>query len=88
MKKVREFDFSKARKVTPQETEMYRRAIENTFGIERPRRGRPLHGPKKKYRDVHIKIHPQALKWVKNRAKKRGIGYQTVINEILLSHAA
>ena len=31
MKKIKEFDFSRARRVTPQETEMYRKAIENTL---------------------------------------------------------
>jgi predicted DNA binding CopG/RHH family protein len=87
MSRAKEFDFSKARRVTHQETEMFRQAIENTFGIKRPRRGRPLKGHKK-YRDIHMKIHPKALRWLKTKAKKRGVGYQTVINEILLSHAA
>jgi uncharacterized protein (DUF4415 family) len=87
MAKIRQFDFSKARRITAAERKMYRRAYKNTFGEEMPRRGRPPHGPRK-YKDVHIKIHPLALKWVKSRAKKRGIGYQTVINEILLSYTA
>jgi len=88
MKKIREFDFSKARRVTPEETEFFRRAIENTFGIKRPPRGRPFKHPAKKYKDIHIKIHPDALKWAKSEAGRRGIGYQTVINEVLLDKAA
>ncbi len=87
MKKIKEFDFSKARRVTPEETEMYRKAIENTFGIKRSPRGRPPKKSHLKYRDIHLKIHPKALKWAKTYAKKRGIGYQTVINEVLLAKA-
>jgi predicted DNA binding CopG/RHH family protein len=92
MKKKRgidaDFDFSKARRVTPEETEFFRRAIENTFGIKRPPRGRPFAHPTKKYKDVHIKIHPKALKWARAQAQKRGVGYQTIINEVLLKQAA
>ncbi len=87
MKKIREFDFSKARRITPEEVAMYRQAFKNTFGHYPPARGRPPKQDRHKYKDVHIKIHPQALLWAKQKAKKRGIGYQTVINEVLLSHA-
>ena len=87
MGKIKEFDFSRARRVTPVETEMFRKAIENTFGIKRPPRGRPPKGADK-YLHVHIRMHPKALKWARAQAKKRGIGYQTVINETLLRHAA
>lgn len=86
MKKVKEFDFSKARRVTPQETLVFKKAIENTFHIKRPVRGRPPKGLAK-YRDVHIRLHPIALEWAHTQAKYRGIGYQTFINEILLRSA-
>ncbi len=87
MKKIREFDFSKARRVTPQENQMFRKAIEDTFHIKRRPRGRP---PKEegKYQDIHIRLHPKALQWARIQAKKRGMGYQTIINETLLHHAA
>lgn len=85
---IPEVDFSKARRVTPAETEMFRKAIENTFGIARPPRGRPPKKAHLKYRDIHLKIHPRALLWAKAKAKKEGVGYQTVINETLLKHAA
>jgi uncharacterized protein (DUF4415 family) len=88
MKKIRDFDFSKARRITPQEVAMFRKAYENTFGEKPPQRGRPLKKAHLKYKDIHIKIHPKALQWARNRAKKKGVGYQTVINEVLLSHAA
>ena len=87
MKKARAFDFSKARRVTPKETAMFRKAIEETFQIRRPTRGRPPKGDDKD-QDVHIRMHPKALQWARAQAKKRGIGYQTVINETLLHHAA
>ncbi len=84
----KEYDFSKGRRATPAELRMFKKAIENTLGIKRPFRGRPPKGPLLKYRDVHIRIHPKALKWARAQAKKRKIGYQTVINETLLHHAA
>ena len=87
MKKIKEFDFSRARRVTPAETEMFRKAIENTFHVKRARRGRPPKGDDK-YRDIHIRLHPKVLVWARAQAKRRGIGYQTFINETLLHHAA
>jgi hypothetical protein len=86
MSKVREFNFERARRVTPEETEEYRKAIERKLGIVRPPRGRPPKGPLK-FRPIQIRIHPKALLWAKLKAKKQGIGYQTVINQTLL-HAA
>ncbi len=87
MRKAKGFDFSRARRVTPEETEAFRKAIEGTLHIKRPSRGRPPKGPDK-YRAIHIRLHPKALNWARGEAKKRGIGYQTVINETLLGHAA
>jgi uncharacterized protein (DUF4415 family) len=86
MKKIKEFDFAKARRVTPHETQVFKKAIENTLGIKRPSRGRPPKGPAK-YRDVHIRLHPLALEWAHTQARHRGIGYQTFINEVLLHRA-
>ena len=88
MKKVKEFDFSKARRVTPHETRMFKRAIENTFRIKRPSRGRPHKKTGDKYLDIHIRLHPKVLRWARAEARKRRMGYQTVINETLLHHAA
>jgi len=87
MKKVKEFDFSKARRVTPQETLAFKKAIENTLHVKRPVRGRPPKGLTK-YKDIHIRINPVALAWAHTQAKQRGIGYQTLINEILMQRAA
>jgi predicted DNA binding CopG/RHH family protein len=85
---VPEFDFSRARRITPTERRMYRQALKNTFGVEMPRRGRPEKEAHLKYQDIHIKIHPKALLWAKSKAKKKGVGYQTIINEVLLKQAA
>ncbi len=85
---MKDFDFSKARRITPAERKNFRQAYKNTFGEEMPKRGRPPKKSHLKYRDVHMKLHPRALQWAKDLAKKRGIGYQTVINEVLLREAA
>ncbi len=34
-----------------------------------------------------IRLHSEVFKWAKREAKKRGVGYQTVINEFLLAKA-
>jgi len=88
MSRIKEFDFSRARRVTPEETAFFRRAFENTFGFKPPKRGRPAKHLDLKYKDIHIKIHPKALKWAKTEAVRRGVGYQTIINNVLLEKAA
>jgi uncharacterized protein (DUF4415 family) len=87
MKREKEFDFAKARRVTPKETAAFHKAIENSFHVKLAPRGRPPKGAEK-YLEVHIRLHPKALKWARTQAKHRGIGYQTLINELLLRHAA
>jgi len=82
------FDFSKARRITPTEHAVFRKALENTFGIKFPPRGRPPKKAADRSKAITIRLHPQALAWAKREAKRRGIGYQTVINEVLLKQAA
>jgi len=86
MKKAKEFDFTKARRITAEERRAYRQAYENTFGRKMPARGRPPKGADK-YQAINIRLHPKALRWAREQARRRGIGYQTVINETLLSRA-
>lgn len=86
MVKSEEFPFERARRVTRAETRLFRKAYENSFGRKPPRRGRPPKGDQK-YRAVHIRLHPEALRWARSRAQRRGIGYQTLINEALLALA-
>ena len=85
--KRRKFDFSRARRVTLAEHRMFRKAIENTFGVKPPYRGRPPKGPLK-YHGIFIRLNPRVVRWARAQAKKSGKGYQTVINETLLRHAA
>jgi uncharacterized protein (DUF4415 family) len=81
-------DFSRARHFTEDEREQIRLAIERKLGIHVPKRGRPQKQRHERYAPVSIRLHPQALTWAKQEAKRRGIGYQTVINEALLKLAA
>ncbi|MBI4350806.1 MAG: BrnA antitoxin family protein [Elusimicrobia bacterium] len=86
MKKIKEFPFKQAHRVTGKEVEMARKAIEAKLGVKRPSRGRPLKGPEK-YKSIQIRLNPKALEWALAQAKHRGIGYQTLINEILMQRA-
>ena len=87
MTKAKEFPFERARRVTAREVEAARLAIEGKLGTKRPRRGRPAKGDDK-YAPVSIRLDPRILAWAKKEAKKRGLGYQTVINETLLKASA
>ena len=84
MKRIRKFDFKQSRRVTAREVEAARKAIEKKLGVKRAHRGRPLKTSAEKYRPVCIRLHPRALLWARMEAHRRKIGYQTVINEILL----
>lgn len=87
MKNSKSFPFEKARRISTTEVESARKAIEEKTGKERSRRGRPAKSSAEKFVATSIRLHPQVLKWAKREAKKRGIGYQTVINEFLLAKA-
>jgi predicted DNA binding CopG/RHH family protein len=76
------------RRVTSEETAMFRQAYINTFGHAPPPRGRPVKEAAEKYKPISIRLHPAILEWAKREAKKRGVGYQTIINEVLLKAAA
>lgn len=86
MNRIKEFPFKQAHRVTGKEVEMARKAIEAKLGVKRPSRGRPPKGPAK-YTSIQIRLDPKALEWARTQAKHRGIGYQTLINEILLQRA-
>lgn len=87
MSTTKEFPFEAARRVTAKEVEAARHAIEEKLGKPRLRRGRPPKGSEK-YRAVSIRLNPRVLTWAKKEAKRRGVGYQTVINEVLLKACA
>jgi uncharacterized protein (DUF4415 family) len=87
MPRAREFPFETARRVTAREVAAAHKAIEERLGRKRPRRGRPPKGAAK-YKPVSIRLHPRILAWAKKEAKRRGVGYQTIINEALLEVSA
>ena len=87
MRKRKAFDFEKARPITEAEIKSNKAAIESKLGVKRPQRGRPPKGGEK-YKAVSIRLHPKVIEWAKREAKRRGVGYQTVINETLLKKAA
>ncbi|MBO9666361.1 MAG: BrnA antitoxin family protein [Bdellovibrio sp.] len=76
------------RKVTPSETAIFREMIEKKLGVKRPKRGRPPKAVGAKMTPISIRVHPKVLSWAKKEAKRRGVGYQTVINDVLLKAAA
>lgn len=84
MSQESEFPFERARRVTPKESQQFRDAIASQFGVAPRKRGRPAKEEEEKYEPVSIRFHPKVLAWSKEEAKKRGVGYQTVINEVLL----
>ncbi len=88
MKKQREFRFKGARRITEHEVAAFKAAIEAKTGKKRPSRGRPPKSPNEKFAPISIRLNPIVLSWAKKEAKKRGVGYQTVINEVLLEKAA
>jgi uncharacterized protein (DUF4415 family) len=75
-------DFKRARRVTPEEHKSFHQAVKKFRSRGRPKKtfGR--------YRPVTIRLNPYVLEWAKDEAKKRGIGYQTFINQALLAQAA
>ena len=87
MKNSNEFPFHKARGLTAAEVEKHRRAIERATGKPRRPRGRPTKHPAERHLAVSIRLNPKALAWAKRIARQKGVGYQTVINEALLSKA-
>ena len=87
MKNSKNFPFEKARRISTEEVNSARKAIEEKIGKKRPSRGRPAKSEELKFIATSIRLHPQVLAWAKKEAKKKGVGYQTLINEILLAKA-
>ena len=83
-KKVTEFPFESARRITAIEVEAATIAVKEQFGIELPKRGRPPKDESERYEPVSIRLHPKVIEWAKQEAASRGVGYQTIINEALL----
>jgi uncharacterized protein (DUF4415 family) len=84
MKNSKEFPFEKARRVSGKELTAARKAIEAKTGMACPPRGRPLKSEVGKYQPTSIRLHPKVITWARREARKRGVGYQAIINEVLL----
>lgn len=87
MRAPKEFPFERARRVTTQDVERARRAIEVRTGVRRPARGRPPKPDAERYRATSIRLHPKVMAWARREARKRKVGYQTIINDALLQMA-
>lgn len=85
MSQVSKFPFARARQVTPEESQALRSAITEQFGITLKQRGRPAQEQEEKDEPISIRLHPRVIAWAKAEAKTCGVGYQTVINEVLLA---
>ena len=84
MSKIKPFKFEGARRITPEEVKSARKAIEKKLGVRRvPRRGRPPKPLEEHAQPVSIRLSPEVLDWAKKQAAKRGVGYQTFLNETL-----
>lgn len=84
MSQESEFPFERARRVISEESQAFRTAIADQLGGNLKKRGRPSKEEEEKYEPISIRLHPKVLAWAKEAAEKRGIGYQTVSNEVLL----
>jgi len=88
MKNSKSFPFEKARRISSKEVSEARKAIAKETGKKRRSRGRPPKPSKDKYQAIFIRLHPVVVQWAKKEAKRRKVGYQTVINEVLLKSVA
>jgi uncharacterized protein (DUF4415 family) len=87
MKIQGEFPFERARRLTKREAGLARKAIEDKTGVPRPARGRPRKPDTERYRATSIRLHPKVIAWARREARRRKVGYQTIINEVLLEKA-
>ena len=87
MKTPDTFPFERARRVTGDEVELARKAIEARTGLPRQARGRPPKPDTERYRATSIRLHPKVMAWARKQARRRKVGYQTIINEALLEKA-
>lgn len=74
-----EFPFAKARRITPEEVNQAKTAIQKQFGDEYIVRSKD-----DDYELISLKINPKIIAWAKNEAEKQGINYQVFLNNELL----
>ena len=78
-------ELKRARRVTPKETEAFRRAVEEKLGVSRPPRiGRPPKHPSEKYVPISWRTPPEVMEWLVTQARQTGVGkYQTFLSLLL-----
>ena len=84
-KTTRKNDLSHWMHSSDAELKSYKKAIEKKLGVKL---GPPFKSADEKYIPTYIKLNPKIIKWAKKVALKKGIGYQTVINNELLKKVA
>ena len=78
-----EFPFDRARRVTPEEHQRFKAAIEQQLDVKL--RDRPTVAQSgERYESVVLQLHPKILSWAKVEAEKQGVAYQAVINAVIL----
>jgi predicted DNA binding CopG/RHH family protein len=77
-----EFPFDRARRVTPEEHQHFKAMVAKQLGTRSD--DHTVTNLEEPYQAVSLQLHPKVLNWAKTEAQKRGIAYQTVINEVLL----
>ena len=83
MSQESEFPFGRARRVTSEEHQRFKAAIEQQLGVKL--RDRPSVAQSgEHYESVVLQLHPKILSWAKAEAEKQGVAYQAVINAVLL----
>ena len=73
----------KSKKSYTEENQKFRTAISEQFGVKLRKREKTIE-IEEEYALISLKIHLKVLIWAKEEAHKKGIDYQTVINEFLL----
>jgi predicted DNA binding CopG/RHH family protein len=83
-----EFPFANARRISESEVIAAEQAITQQFGINVTQRKTLIKNEIENYQSISIELHPKIISWAKAEAKKKGVEYQVIINEVLLKAIA
>ena len=83
-----EFPFTNARRISESEVIAAEQAIKQQFGINLTQRKTSIKNETENYQSISIQLHPKIITWAKSEAEKKGVEYQTIINEVLLNAIA
>ena len=87
MSQESEFPFDCSRRVTSEEHQKFKAAIEQKLGVKlRDRTAVPQTDDS--YESVVLQLHPRILTWAREEAEKQGVAYQTIINSVLLQQVS